>query len=467
MIIMDPSRLIYVCTILLLTPAVAALGQSDGLRPENVGRLLSTQHWIGYAPTNYFPNESPPVLPPESSLRADLTILREAGFTGLITYGTQVEAIPRIAEELGFKAMLLGIWDPFNATERTQALNAVRQHGGLVRGLIVGNEGLTTGRYGTEALCKAMTEIKNASGKPVSTTEPVDWLLSDRTIGNCLSFVTVNAHPYFSNRKSPNEAVRWTVEAWDALRKQYPAKALLLKEVGLASAGDEGLTEQAQKEYYQNLAKTQVIFAYFEAFDATPRFKQGLIEQAWGLWTSDRHPKAVVAVLPWRDPPMAVDHQRQNPYAAEGTAQSMGRMDSLHQLRSDTENLASTASTAVDLCTVAELYKRLGDPRAREYYEKAIDKDREEPTYELLYGDFFRLRGAGLQPLFPEAERHLFAAREKLNRLERDPARRSQWDSATEERLRRSFASLYERDGFQLASRWSPSQLSESPERRP
>jgi len=262
--------------------------------------IIENGHWISYAPTNYFPAESPPVFPSDESIQSDLRTIREAGFTGLITYGAQVEAIPRIAEAVGFRAMILGIWDPFSTTEKAQALRAVQQHHELIASLIVGNEGLSAGRYDVDALCEAMKEIRNLSGKPVSTTEPVDWLLSEHKIGQCSSFVTVSAHPFFSGRKEPQQAVKWTSQAWEAVRRLYPGKPLLFKEVGLPTNGDTGLSQLGQKEYYTDLAKTSVVFSYFEAFDATPRFKSGLIEQSWGLWTSDRMPKAIVAALPWR-----------------------------------------------------------------------------------------------------------------------------------------------------------------------
>src|SRR5258707_1104583 len=133
----------------------------------------------------------------------------------------------------------------------------------------------------------------------------------------------------------------------------------------------------------------------------------------------------------------AYGQEQQNPFAAEGTAQDMGHNDSQAQLRSDADRLADNARTAVESCTVAELYKRLGDKKARRFYQKAIDTDPDEPAYELLYGDYFRLyRGAGQRPQFPEAERHLFLAKAKLDRLE--PKKRRDWDAATAERLQRS-----------------------------
>ena len=44
-----------------------------------------------------------------------MRVLREAGFTGIVTYGAAIPPIPEIAHDFGFHAMLLGIWDPFDA----------------------------------------------------------------------------------------------------------------------------------------------------------------------------------------------------------------------------------------------------------------------------------------------------------------------------------------------------------------
>ena len=110
-----------------------------------------------------------------------------------------------------------------------------------------------------------------------------------------------------------------------------------------------------------------------------------------------------------------------NPYRCEGTAQEAGRLLSLHEMKVKADDFAKRTD-AISLCTAAELYKRLGDPSAAEYYEKAIDASRDEPTFELFYADFLRLyRGAAQQPLFPQAEAHLFSALDKLRRLVPNP----------------------------------------------
>jgi exo-beta-1,3-glucanase (GH17 family) len=283
----------------ILLCLLAACSLAAGAAPAGIATSLGENHWIGYAPTGYHPNASPRVVPSRESLRTDLTVLHDAGFTGLITYGAALPMIAEVAQQVGFRAMLLGVWDPFDPVERARALRTVTAHRQLIGGIIVGNEGLMTGRYTIERLCSAMGEIRAVTGKPVSTTEPVDFALSEQRIGACSDFITVNAHPYFSNQKEPHAAVLWTQQAWDAVRLRYPDKPALLKEVGLPTAGDEVLNENAQAEYYKLLAATYVTFAYFEAYDS--RFKTGAIEQSWGLWHADRTPKPVVGSLPWRN----------------------------------------------------------------------------------------------------------------------------------------------------------------------
>ena len=285
------SRVFYCLALTILGPSLA---RADG----GLAEILRETRWISFAPTTYEPNRSPAVLPSDDSLRLDLATLRSAGFTGLITYGTDVQAVPRIAEALGFQHMVLGIWDPFNARELEAAVKAVRSHDRLITGVIVGNEGLLNGRYTVDEICAVMGRVRKMTGKPVSTTEPVDLILSEPKIAQCSTFVTVNAHPFFSNQKRPPEAVQWTLEAWAAVRGQYPERPILFKEVGLPTSGDVGMSETAQNDYYVRLARTAVLFSYFEAFDA--RFKDGPIEQSWGLWHSDRTPKLIVRFLPWR-----------------------------------------------------------------------------------------------------------------------------------------------------------------------
>src|SRR5215472_2420321 len=272
-----------VCFFLALRPT--AISGLDGPHGDDFESRLEHTRWVAYAPTNYYPTEDPPVYPTEDSIRRDLQVLREYGFDGLVTYSAEIESVPRIARELGFRAMLLGVWDPVNLGERRKALRSIGQEGQFIIGLIVGNEGILTARYRVADLCAAMAALRTASSKPVSTTEPSDLILGMSKLVECSDFITVNAHPFFSGQKDPRDAVAWTIATWDDVRKEYPTKALLFKEVGLPSAGDIALSDDNQRRYYELLCKTNVRFVYFEAFDASPRFKDGAVEKSWGLFT--------------------------------------------------------------------------------------------------------------------------------------------------------------------------------------
>ena len=99
---------------------------------------------------------------------------------------------------------------------------------------------------------------------------------------------------------------------------------------------------------------------------------------------------------------------------------------------------------------LAERMERVGDYRASEFYEKAIQADPTEPNYDLFYGDYLRnIRGAFIFPLFPQAEAHYFAALKKLKpETEWSPA-----DKDIYHFILRGLSALYQRDGVALITR--------------
>jgi|SRR5579872_781314 len=248
--------------------------------------------WVAYAPTHYYPAANPPVLPSEESIRADLVVLRAAGFSGLVTYGAQLAGIPQIAQRLGFTSMLLGVWTPGDATEMRLAEEAARSP--IVVGIIVGNEGLTFHRYALPVLREAMDELRRKTGKPVSTTEVVESYFTKSELAEWSDFLAVNAHPYFHEIRDPIKAAEWTANVYANLHQRYPDKEILFKEVGLPSIAP-GINENSQYEYYRALKDTAVQFVFFEAFDAL--FKNGPVEQSWGIFHADRSPKPAASLV--------------------------------------------------------------------------------------------------------------------------------------------------------------------------
>ncbi len=250
--------------------------------------------WIAYSPTNANPNKN--IEPTEESVKDDLAVLRQAGFTGLVTYGCSGmigQKLPELAKEQGFQGLIVGIWNPANQKEIAAAIGSSSHP--IVLGFCVGNEGLKD-RYQLKELTKVMQSLRMLTGKPITTTEQIEDY-ADKNLLKACDWVFPNVHPYFHNKLNPRQAVEWTRQAYEDLKKRTD-RPVLFKEVGLPTEGDPRkiLTESSQEQYYLALAKTNVKYVYFEAFDLP--WKDHLpIEPHWGLFHADRTPKTLAKHL--------------------------------------------------------------------------------------------------------------------------------------------------------------------------
>jgi exo-beta-1,3-glucanase (GH17 family) len=207
--------------------------------------------WVAYSPPTADPEKGIEAAP--ESIREDLTVLRRAGFTGLVTYsssGVLGRELPTLAQSQGFQGLIMGIWDPSNQEEIAAAEAAAEFP--IVLGFCVGNEGLQK-RYEMPALSATIKDLREKTGKPVATTEEIDDY-SDENLLQLGDWVFPNTHPYFHNQLDPDAAVRWTQAAYDDFKRRTD-RFVLFKEVGLPTAGDsEGkLSETNQERYYQEL----------------------------------------------------------------------------------------------------------------------------------------------------------------------------------------------------------------------
>jgi exo-beta-1,3-glucanase (GH17 family) len=262
-------------------------------------QLFSTC-WVAYSPTNYDPNQG--VQPSEASLRQDLQTLQASGFTGLVTYGADGAlgaSLPRLAQQMGFE-LIMGIWDPRSAVERDYAIQAAAYTSTV--GYVVGNEGLDS-RYDLATLKNAMDALRQATGKPVATTEQSGDYNNNQALLDLGDWIFPTVHPFFAGYLEPSGAVNWTKQQFDVFRSQT-ARPLLFKEVGLPTHGDgqNRLTEQSQADYYRLLRETKVGFVYFEAFDQ-PWKTDPSVESYWGLFQADRTPKEAVQYVCGNQPP--------------------------------------------------------------------------------------------------------------------------------------------------------------------
>jgi len=248
---------------------------------------LLTRCWVAFSPTGQNPEKG--LRPDDLSLVEDLQTLHAAGFDGLVTYAADART-HRLARQAGFKAMIVGVWDPADPAELALAESAGTDP--LVLGYVVGNEGRGK-RYDNRVLEYAVNRLRQATGKPVTTTEEAgDY--DDPSLAKMGDWMFPNVHPYFAGHTDPVSGAAWTAAMYEELKPIAAGRPLLFKEVGLPTAGALEISEEGQAEYYRLLQDTPVRFVYFEAFDQ-PSKNSLPIEPYWGLFRNDRSPKPVVA----------------------------------------------------------------------------------------------------------------------------------------------------------------------------
>lgn len=289
-----------------------------GVAPKGAGLIadvMATGRFIAYQPTGlrFYDGKAAPV--DETSIEADLKILRPR-FDGLMTYSALngAERIPDVAAQLGYRAVIMGIWDITNPRERANVVAAAFRQP-IVAGVSVGNETLLAKRGTVAEAVKAMTQLRaQAPGLAVATTEPFDMWLKPQTapILARTDVLLANVHPIFEPwfKAAPDaNAAEFVVNVAKLLSDAY-CGPVLVKETGVPTAPAElGFTLERQASFYRELQKqfppsSVRAFAYFSAFDALWRAYDEQVapgahpeEAHFGLYDDKRKPKTVVDVI--------------------------------------------------------------------------------------------------------------------------------------------------------------------------
>jgi len=293
------------------------------VRPA-LGRLrdmLAHGRFITYQPTS-LKVVNGQVMPAEAAgIHADLAVLRQR-FDGLITYDAihGNEAVPGIAASLGFRAVIIGVWDPLDERQIDAAIEAAHRFPQVVAGISLGNELLFSRRMSAAQLATRIADLRQRlPATPLSTTEPFHIYhdaAASQLLGQ-LDFLLANVHPVFQP---------WFREADDATAAQFVVNVLselaplscgpvVAKETGVPTApASAGFSSARQASFYRELRARLPpsgarAFAYFAAFDAPWRAFDALAvpgatpgvhpeEAHWGLYDAQRVPKAAAQELP-------------------------------------------------------------------------------------------------------------------------------------------------------------------------
>ncbi len=307
----------------LVAATALAISADRGPAPGFAAYLATTDAaLIAFNPSAYDPRQPAARLTPLAEVVKDLAALRPA-FDGLVLYAYEphlTEAVVGAAADLGFRAVLLGVWDPRSSREIEGVAAIVRRFGDrLALAVAIGNEGINDNRYTIDDLNAAAARLRgllpDGAAVPVTTSEPwgdYGW----PPLAQFGDFLSPNIHPALDRPALPPEAAA----AWARGRAEAVARTLgrpvLVKETGWPHGGGQGggpvFTPEAQAAFWRawlaagrflRLDGTPVWVSYaaaFEAFDApwkAAQFASG-IEGHWGLLALDRTPYPAFAA--WR-----------------------------------------------------------------------------------------------------------------------------------------------------------------------
>lgn len=282
---------------------------------------LAHGRFVAYEPTALRVVDGQVAPADAASIRADLTALRPR-FDALITYEAMhgAEQIPALAATLHYRALIVGVWDPFDEAQLAAALRAAREYPQLVVGISLGNEVLFSQRAAPAALAAQLARVRaRAPQLPLSTTEPFHVFLQPASapLLRELDFVLANVHPVFQPwfKNAPEQAAAQFVVNVLAQLAPQACGPVLVKETGEPSApATAGFTSVRQAAFYRELRQllppgAERAFAYFSAFDApwraydatgVPGAAPAVHEEEahWGLYDETRHPKAAARELP-------------------------------------------------------------------------------------------------------------------------------------------------------------------------
>ncbi|HUD51776.1 hypothetical protein [Parvibaculum sp.] len=277
---------------------------------------MAKDRFITYTPTSLKVVDGNVTPADADSIRADLKTLRP-WFDAIVTYSARdgAELIPGIAQELGYKAVIIGIWSPGDSEELSNALKLAKRYPKLVVGLSLGNE-IVFGKRGTWAELARYVKLtrERVPDLPITVSEPfAQFLESDSSdVRDDLDFLLVNVHPVFESwfkTAGPDNWADFDVKIVDKLADAF-CGPILIKETGLPTGPAEmGYDEGKQAAFWRALERQMPpskshAFSYFAAFDApwrtqdfNPVAGHHPEEAFWGLFTEARAPKPAIEGL--------------------------------------------------------------------------------------------------------------------------------------------------------------------------
>jgi exo-beta-1,3-glucanase (GH17 family) len=223
--------------------------------------------------------------------------------------------------EDGLRVDFLPVQAAANDAEVEAAVRLSHRYPEHVMGLSIGNETQvfwSWHRSAPETLLRHLRTARDASDVPITTADDFRFWSSEESDSfvEYVDFIVVHAYAMW-NGQTLDDAIAWTRDQYRATVDRHPGKPVIIGELGWATnktdsgeqgeliIGVPGEAEQRRfvEELYRWSAQEDVSFFLFAAFDE--KWKGGddplEVEKHWGVYRSDRTPKAAVKALPRRE----------------------------------------------------------------------------------------------------------------------------------------------------------------------
>lgn len=188
-------------------------------------------------------------------------------------------------------------------------IRMAQEYAGIVCSVSVGNEtcvGWTDHAVTPERIMEFVKRVKQQVTQPVSFCENyIPWLDILKPLAAEVDFISIHTYPVWE-QKTIEEGLAYTQENYEAVRRLYPEKPVIITEAGWATQSNgrgippENANEENQKIYFEvllNWCRQEKILCYFfEAFDENWKGSSHPQEpeKHWGLFTANRKAKAAL-----------------------------------------------------------------------------------------------------------------------------------------------------------------------------
>jgi exo-beta-1,3-glucanase (GH17 family) len=268
-------------------------------------RKLDSLTWICYSPTEFDPDLGR--YPTLNAIEDDLRTLAQGPFNGVITFGSEhsLSMIPKAAKACGIPGVVMGVFRPDNRGELEAAI-ACKEY---VDGYCIGHLGLNR-YYDVDQLCQALDLVREATGRPVTTTERIADYLQNSPVLDVIDWILPDVHSYWHQGALPDEAVDEFILLASAVQQlNTSGKRVLLNMVSFPSDGGPGLSEENQTSFFRGVRtrlynhvslsnKTRCAFSLaFDNLWKTVDRGWSPAEKSTGLYSASRVPKDAVKVF--------------------------------------------------------------------------------------------------------------------------------------------------------------------------